>query len=79
MKKNLRLKMKKQFEFTVIDRTKYTFEVEVESDEAFDGLMDDFDEKMDGLTNADDVRIWLSRKHIDFESDSGCYEGSEIE
>lgn len=71
--------MKKQFEFTVIDRTKYTFEVEVESDEAFDGLMDDFDEKMDNLANADDVRIWLSRKHIDFESDGGCYEGSEIE
>lgn len=71
--------MKEQFEFTVIDRTKYVFEVEVESDEAFDSLMDDFDEEMDNLANADDVRIWLSRKHIDFETDCGCYEGSEIE
>lgn len=57
--------MKEQFEFTVIDRTKYVFEVEVESDEAFDGLMDDFDEKMDNLSNADDVEIWLSRKHME--------------
>ena len=41
--------------------------------------MDDFDEEMDNFENADDVRIWLSRKHIDFETDCGCYEGSEIE
>lgn len=71
--------MKEQFEFTVIDRTKYVFDVEVESDDAFNSLMDDFDEEMDNLANADDVEIWLSRKHIDFESDDGCYEGSEIE
>lgn len=71
--------MKEQFEFTVIDRTKYVFEIEVESDKAFDSLMDDFDEEMDNFENADAVGIWLSQKHIDFEKDGGCYEGSEIE
>lgn len=71
--------MREQFEFTVIDRTKYVFDVEVESDEAFNSLMDDFDAEMDNFENADDVEIWLSRQHIDFESDDGCYEGSEIE